>query len=40
MPNTTFTEKGILKWIGLTFIICYCYDLFWMVKTKNINGIV
>lgn len=36
----SFIKKGVLKWIGLIFIICYCYDLFMLVKTDNINGII
>ena len=37
---TSFTKKGILKWIGLVLIIFYSHDLFVTFKTNNTDGIV
>ena len=37
---TSFTKKGILKWIGLLLTIFYSYDLFATFKTNNTDGIV
>lgn len=36
----SFTKKGILKWIGLIFIICYSYDLFMGFRTNNLYSII
>ncbi len=37
---SSFTKKGILKWIGLIFIICYSYDLFVGFRTNNLYSII
>lgn len=36
----SFIQRGILKWIGLVFIMCYSWDLYMVLKTENINGII
>ena len=36
----SFIKKGILKWVGLGFIICYGYDLFIVFKSANISGVI
>lgn len=36
----SFTKKGILKWIGALFIICYCYDLFVGFRMNNLYSII
>ncbi len=36
----SFTKKGILKWIGVIFIICYSYDLFVGFRTNNLYSII
>ena len=37
---TSFTKKGILKWIGLVLTIFYSHDLFVSFKTNNSDGII
>ena len=36
----SFTKKGTLKWIGLTFIVCYSYDLFVAFQMNNLYSMI